>query len=371
MVNRDRLINEFVELVGIDSLTFDERKMADTLKVKLEKMGFEVIEDDAGRKIGGNTGNLICTVKGKSNIPAVLLMAHMDTVSPGKGKKAVIEGNIIKTDGSTVLGGDDAAGIACILETVRVLKEDKIEHGDIQIVFTVAEEGGLLGSKNLDYSKIYAKYGFVMDDSGSIGHAAIKAPSQNRIDVVVKGRAAHAGVEPEKGVSAISIASKAIAAMKLGRIDYETTANIGVINGVHATNIVCDRVIVKAECRSRDESKLAAQTAHMEECFKKAADDLGGEVEFKSTLEYPAFCIKEDDEIINILKRAAKKSGIVLKLEATGGGSDTNILNSHGIQAVDLSVGMDNVHSVDERICIDDMVRAVEFLVAVLASVEE
>lgn len=370
MVNRERLVNEFIELVKVDTLTKQERRMADTLTAKLGQMGYSVYEDDAGDKVGGNAGNLIFNVKGDKNVPAVLLMAHMDTVTPGLGKKPVIEGDIIKSDGTTILGGDDLAGVECILEALRVLKEQRISHGDIQVAFTIAEEGGLLGAKNLDYSKIYAKYGFVLDNGGKIGTVAIKAPSQDKIDVVVKGKAAHAGVEPEKGISAVRIAAEAIAGMKLGRIDDETTANIGIISGGSATNIICDRVEIKAEARSRDEKKLAAQTLHMKECFERAAEKFGGSIEFESEIEYPPFNIDEETAVIGFLRRGAAASGIELCMEATGGGSDTNIINGKGIEAVNLSVGMDKVHSVEECISIKDMVKAVEFLVNTIRNVE-
>ena len=371
MINKERLVREFTELVQIDSLTLQERQMADALKQKLESMGFSVYEDDAGRKIGGNAGNLICTVKGSKDVPVVMLMAHMDTVVPGKGKKPLISGDIIKSDGTTVLGGDDAAGIACILEALRVIKENNLEHGDIQVVFTVAEEGGLLGSKNLDYSRINARYGIVLDDGGPIGTVAVKAPSQNRMDIVVKGKASHAGVEPEKGISAIQIAAEAIAGMKLGRIDEETTANIGVIHGGQATNIICDKVEIKAEARSLKQDKLETQTRHMKDCFEKAAAKYGGTVEFDSRLEYAAFSVEEKDDIIKILETASEKAGISLKLVATGGGSDTNIISQKGIQAVNISVGMDKVHSVEEQISIEDMVKATEFLVEIIMSIDK
>ncbi len=370
MVKRDRIVDEFIELVKIDSLTRQEREMADRLKEKLQSMGLDVYEDDAGEKIGGNSGNLICTLQGEKNAPPILLMAHMDTVVPGIGKKPVVQGNIIKSDGTTILGGDDVAGIESILEAIRVLQEDKIPHGDVQIAFTIAEEGGLFGAKNLDYSRITAKYGFVMDSGGSIGTVAVKAPSQNKIDIIVKGKAAHAGMEPEKGINAISLASEAISNMKLGRIDSETTANIGIINGGLATNIICDRVELKAEARSRDEGKLEEQTAHMKECFEKAAKKFGGSVEFKAELMYPSFNIGENEQIIKILEKAARNCGLPLVLEATGGGSDTNIINGKGIQAVDMAIGMEKVHSVEEQICIDDIVKAAEFLVEIVKAVE-
>lgn len=370
MVDRQRLLDEFIELVRIDSLTFKEREMADVLKGKLNNMGISVEEDNTGPKINGNCGNLICKIEGDQNIPAVLLMAHMDTVIPGIGKNPIIEGDIIKTDGSTILGGDDVAGIVSILEAVRVIKENNISHGDIYIAFTVAEEGGLWGAKNLDVSKINAKYAFIMDDGGDIGHVAVSAPSQNKIDIVVTGKAAHAGMEPEKGISAIQIAAEAITGMKLGRIDHETTANIGIISGGKATNIICDEIVITAEARSRNMEKLEAQTRHMEDCFKKAAEKFGGRILFKSELIYPSFSISEDEDIIKVLKAASEKAGVELKLEATGGGSDTNIINSKGIKAVDISVGMDKVHSIEEQISIEDMVKATEFLVSIIQSIK-
>lgn len=372
MVNRERMVKEFIELIGIDSLSLQERKMADVLKAKLENMGYPVYEDDAGKKAGGNAGNLICTIKGSNSKAApIILMAHMDTVVPGLNKKHRIEDDIIKTDGTTILGGDDAAGIECILEALRVLKEDAASHGDIQVVLTIGEEIGLLGSKYLDYGRINAKYGFVLDGGGEIGEVAVSAPAQDKIDIIVKGKAAHAGMEPEKGISAIQLAASAISKMKLGRIDDETTANIGIISGGQATNIICDKVIIEAEARSRKSDKLRFQTQHMKECFEYAASEFGGHVEFKSESMYPSYRIADTDPIMQILKEAANDAGLILKPAPTGGGSDTNIINSKGIQAVDISVGMDKVHSVEEQIKIEDLVKAANFLVSIIKSVKD
>lgn len=370
MLNKNRLVNEFIELVKIDSLSRKERTMCDTLKQKLIDLGYNPFEDDAGKSIGGNSGNLICTIKGSKDVPAILVTAHMDTVVPGIGKNPIVEGDIIKSDGTTILGGDDVAGIAVILETLRVLKEDNIEHGDIQIAFTVAEEVGLLGAKNLDFSKIYAKYGFILDSDGKIGSAAVTAPSQNKMHIVVKGKAAHAGMEPEKGISAFSIMAEAITNMKLGRIDEETTANIGKINGGMATNIVCDNVVIEGEARSRQQAKLTAQTDHMRECFEQAAAKWGGQIEFDSEIEYPSFNIGKDSEIVKIMEAAAENCGIVFEAVATGGGSDTNIINSKGIEAVDIAIGMTKVHSVEEQIAISDLENAVRFLTSIIKNVK-
>lgn len=369
-VNRERMVEEFISLTSIDSVSRDERRMADALIRKLEAMGYKVIEDGAAKKIGGSAGNLICTVKGAKSVPAVLLSAHMDTVEPGIGKKPAVDGDYIRSDGTTVLGGDDVSGVICILEALRILKEKNIEHGDIQIVFTADEESGLQGSKSMDFSRIYAKYGVVLDSDGAIGTTAIKAPAQINMYVTVKGKASHAGMAPEKGISAIQIAAAAISGMKLGRIDSETTANVGVINGGLATNIVCDRVEIKAEARSREQKKLDLQVAHMKECFEKAAEAFEGSVDFSAELAYPSFNISEDARIISILRKSAVESGVELILKGTGGGSDTNIYNGNGIESVNISAGMDKVHTVEEQILIDDLVKAAEFLICILENIE-
>ncbi len=369
MINRNRLVGDFVELVSIDSVSLEERNMADAVKKRLEDLGLEVIEDDTGSKIGGNCGNLICNIKGNADAEPILLMAHMDTVTPGRGKKPVVNGDRITSDGTTILGGDDIAGVAIILEVLRCLKEYEVKHGDIQAVFSVAEEIGILGAKNLDYSAIHAKYGFVLDGDGDIGRVAIKAPSQKSLSAKIHGKAAHAGIEPEKGISAIEIAADAISAMKLGRIDAETSANIGIIHGGRSMNIVCDLVEIKGEARSRDESKLEKQVAHMVECLEKAAARRGGRVDTDIVDMYPAFNIDKDAGIIKILEAAAKDAGVPLILEETGGGSDTNILNGRGIQAVVLSVGMRKVHSVEEEIFISDLVTAASFVLEIVKKV--
>ena len=367
MINRQRLIDEFISLVKIDSLTKQERKMADALMAKLKDMGLESYEDDTGPKIGGNAGNVICHVKGKKSKPTLLLMAHMDTVLPGISKTAVIDGDIIKSDGTTVLGGDDAAGIVVILETVKSLMEDNTPFGDLYIVFTVAEEGGLFGARALDLSKTPADYAIILDEGGKIGTVAIKAPYYNRFSVCFKGRAAHAGIEPEKGLSAIMLASKAIADMPhFGRIDSESTSNIGTIKGGEVRNIVCDTCTIEGETRSISEEKIDKFTDDILNHFKNTTEKLGGSVEIDEERMYPGFHIEETHEIIQLLKKASGISSIPLELHATGGGSDTNIINDAGIPAVNISVGMSSVHSTDEYIHISDLEKACQFLTAVI-----
>lgn len=370
MVNQNRIVSEFLRLIKIDSISKKEREMANEIISILKEMGIETFEDNVGEIIGGNAGNLTFNIPGNKDVDSILLMAHIDTVMPGISKNPIIEGNIIKTDGKTILGGDDLAGVCCILEAIRVLKEKNIAHGNIEVVLSVAEEVGLLGSKNFKYSNLKSKYGFILDNGGEIGTVAISAPSQESVNVIVKGKAAHAGVEPEKGVSAIQIASDAIANMKLGRIDDETTANIGIIQGGRATNIVCDKVEIEAESRSRNPHKLIKQIEHMKECFLKSAEKFRGEIEFVSEKAYEGFNIQKDDPIISILKEASNEIGVNLKLESSGGGSDTNIVNNNGIKAVNISVGMNKVHTVDEEININDLVKGTEFLISIIKSIK-
>lgn len=369
MINRERLTDSFLEMVRIDSLTRQERGMADHLIKKLREMGFDPYEDDTGAKIGGNAGNVICHVPGKPGKPVLLLMAHMDTVTPGIGKKPRVDGDLIRSDGTTVLGGDDAAGIAVILETVRSLREDGTPHGDLYLAFTVAEEGGLFGAKNLDISKIPADFAFILDDEGPIATAAVKAPFYNRFKATFLGRAAHAGLEPEKGLNAIILAAEALSEMPhMGRIDAESTSNIGIINGGTARNIVAESCTVEGEVRSIHEDRLEKYTKEILDHIRDVTEKLGGRVETEVERMYPGYHLEESSPIICLLKEAAQKAGLPLNLQATGGGSDTNVINGYGIPAVDISVGMDRVHSTGEQIRISDMEKACRFLEAIITA---
>ncbi|HEX5708582.1 MAG TPA: M20/M25/M40 family metallo-hydrolase, partial [Pyrinomonadaceae bacterium] len=235
MINQERIKNLLLELVQIDSVSRKERDVAERIKKLCEEMGARVEIDDAGEKVGGNSGNVIARFPG--TIPGaetIMMSAHMDTVVPGEGVKPVVEGDIIRSDGTTVLGGDDKSGCAVIIETIRCLQEQSIPHAPIEAVFSICEEVGLLGAKHVDVSKLKAKYGLVFD-SDDPGFLFTKGPSANHMEWKILGLESHAGVAPEQGISAIRIAAEAISEMKLGRIDHETTANIGVIRGGEAT----------------------------------------------------------------------------------------------------------------------------------------
>jgi len=369
-VNRERFLADFLELARIPSPSGKEREVAQAVKAKIAAMGLTVLEDGAGKGFGGEQGNLIIKVPGNlEGVPPLLLNAHLDTVLPCENVNPIVEGDKVRSDGRTVLGADNKAGVCVLLELLRVLKEDGVQHGPLEIVFTVAEEGGLLGAKYLDYSLISATVGFVLDSGPPVNKVIVKAPSQKNLRAIVKGKSAHAGVSPEKGINAIQLAARAIAAMRLGRIDHETTANIGVIRGGLATNIVPEEVEILGEARSHDQRKLEEQIAHMVSMLEREAQRGGGKAEVQVTDVYRSFHITENDLPARVLKAALAKMGMEPQWEATGGGSDANIFNEHGIKSVLICCGEESPHSPEnERLDIPSALQSVELLVNIVTA---
>lgn len=366
-MEKERLLNEFLELVQIDSETKNEGKIAEILKVKLEDMGFHVAEDDSSVRNGHGANNLVATLRGAaSNVPPIYFTVHMDTVVPGNGIKPQIRDGYIHSDGTTILGADDKAGIAALFEMIRSIQEQQIEHGDIQLVITAGEESGLAGAKEFDSSLLFAEFGYAVDSDGKVGGIVTSAPYQAKLWTTIYGKPAHAGVAPEKGVSAINIAAKAISSMKLGRIDEETTANIGRFEGGKATNIVCEEVNILSEARSIREDKLAAQTAHMESVFAETAASFGCKAKTEVKLMYPGFHFDESEPVVELAKRAAAKIGRPSPVLTSGGGSDANIFNGFGIPTVNLCVGYEEIHTKNERMPIEELEKLAEMLIEII-----
>ncbi|HYN84884.1 MAG TPA: M20/M25/M40 family metallo-hydrolase [Pyrinomonadaceae bacterium] len=375
MINQERIKNLLLELVQIDSVSRKERDVAERIKKYCEEMGAEVEIDDAGEKVGGNSGNVIARFPG--TIPGaetIMMSAHMDTVVPGEGVKPVVEGDIIRSDGTTVLGGDDKSGCAVILETVRCLQEQQIPHAPIEAVFSICEEVGLLGAKHVDVSKLKAKYGLVFD-SDDPGFLFTKGPSANHMEWRILGLESHAGVAPEEGISAIRIAAEAISEMKLGRIDHETTANIGVIRGGEATNITTNLVTLRGEARSLSDEKLEAQTRHMTECFERAAAKYEvtvagvttrGRVETHVSREYWAMDVPESSRVVQLVYEAAQRKGMKVEAVASGGGCDANIFNKRGIECANFGTGMRAIHTVKEWLDVKDLYASAEMTLEIL-----
>jgi tripeptide aminopeptidase len=364
MINHERLKDLLIELIRIDSLSRRERDVALRLKREMEELGAEVTIDDAGNKVGGNVGNVI--VHWPGTLPGArpfLLSAHMDTVAPGEGVVPILTGTILKSDGRTVLGGDDKSGVAIICEALRAIKENKIPCGPIDVVFTICEEAGLIGAKCLDVSGLRARTGLVLD-SDSVGFLFTRAPAANRFEIEVRGLEAHAGVCPERGISAIQVAAEGIARMRLGRIDSETTANIGIIQGGVAVNIVPNSVTLRGEARSHSEEKLSAQTEHMVRCLQEAAAahqvTLDGHVhragvEARVERDYDSLNVSEDAPLVALVRKAGKNLGIDVQTQATGGGCDANVFNKKGLEVANLSTGMRDIHTVNEWLDLNDL----------------
>lgn len=372
MINQDRIVNEFLELVQVDSETKYEAEIAKVLKGKFTSLGLKVVEDDTTAVTGHGAGNLICTLEGtKAGADPIYFTSHMDTVVPGKGIKPSIQDGYIVTDGTTILGADDKAGLAAMLEAVRVLKEQNIEHGTVQFIITVGEESGLNGAKALDPSLLTAKFGYALDSDGKVGDIIVAAPTQAKVKAVIKGKTAHAGVEPEKGISAITIAAKAVARMPLGRIDEETTANIGRFEGGSQTNIVADRVDILAEARSLVPEKMEAQVEKMKAAFESAAEEMGGTAEVEVTVMYPGFKFGEGDYVVEVAKRAAEKIGRTPRLLKSGGGSDANVIAGFGIPTVNLAVGYEQIHTTNEKMPIEELVKTTEMVLSIIREVSQ
>ncbi len=375
-INRERLAETFVRLCETDSPSWQERKVADLLKDIFAVFDCDVEEDESAAVTGSDCGNLLVRFQGGSDTAPVFFNCHMDTVLPAIGVEVVRQGDVFTSRGKTVLGGDDKSGIAALIEVMQLLRENKIRHGPVEFLFTTCEEVGLLGAKAFDYSRLRSKTGYALDSTGT-DRIIIGAPASNRIDIEVFGASAHAGLNPEKGINAIQLAAKAVAELTLGRLDHESTANIGIVAGGKAPNIIPEKVLLKGELRSHSEEKLAAFTGKMQQTFKTVIDNWQDDsglaqgkprVEFTVFEEYPALKLNEDDGVIQLVKKAEKKLDRTLNYLVAGGGSDANIFSSHGIRTAIISTGMNHVHSTEENIDLNDMVRTAELVQAIILS---
>ena len=379
MVNPKRMLAEFLELTRIPSPSRREAAVAEAVTAKLRAIGLRVRRDHCHRAFGGETGNIIAHLPGsRRGKRSLLLNAHIDTVpqlmlrsedasvrrsgtsSSAKAEASPLRrvasvpvprraGKYIVSGGDGPFGADDKVGVVAILEALRCVVEDGIEHPALDIVFTVGEESGLLGAKGLDARELRAAIGFTFDSDGRAGRVVNRAPSQDSFTATITGRAAHAGVAPEKGVNAIRIAARAIAGMRMGRVDPETTANIGIIEGGVATNIVPDRVRIEGEARSHSDRKLERQLDHMLKRLHDAAAEGGGGIEIEVRPQYRSFHLAKETPALQVAAAAVRSIGRRMKLETTGGGSDANIFNAHGVPTAIIGCGYDNPHSARER----------------------
>jgi tripeptide aminopeptidase len=359
------VVEEFMALASMNSPSRREAPVAAYLVGKLRELGLEPLIDDSAPQTGSDTGNIIVRVPGNTAGPVILLGAHMDTVGPTEGMTPVLRDGVIYSNGETVLGADDKAGIAIILAVLAELRAENASHGDIEIVFSVQEEVGLFGVKYLN-ADLHAAYGYILDSSEDVGSIINQAPSKVDLDFVLEGKAAHAGVCPEKGINAIVAAASALARLRTGRIDAQTTLNVGVISGGKARNIVPDRVEVAIEVRSTDKEKLEREVRAVLAAFDEAAAASGARLTVKREEPFEAFIIPESHPAVANAFRAARSIGIEPQLKPTGGGMDANIFNSRGLTCLGLGLGVADPHSPQEHIPVAQLEAGVMFLKALL-----
>jgi tripeptide aminopeptidase len=360
MIDPNRLLNTFLDLARIDGISGHERGVAEAVQARLTALGVSNGLDRADENFGGDCGNLLARLPGTVPAPAILLCAHMDTILPTQGLSVVVDGERVSTDKTTILGADDRAGIAMILEILQVLIEGRLDHGPIDVLFSVAEEAGMHGAKAVDISALDATMGFVFDSSALCGKFVVEAPAAMAFRTLVRGRAAHAAVSPEKGIHAIQIAARAIARLPLGRHGLTGMLNVGTICGGTAINVVPDAVEVLGETRSADPVALDAQVRLVNEAFERAAIDAGGRAETTWIRKYGGFELDPAAPVVSAAIRGIRAAGSEPEQIRYPGGSDANVLNDRGIPTVNLGIGTDNVHSTRESMPICNLVQGAQ-----------
>lgn len=366
IIDEKRMINDFLELAAIDAESFHEHDLCIALKEKFALLGVEMQEDDAAEKIGGNSGNLYGNLTGEAGINPIFFMGHLDRVKPGNAVQPQCCDGLISSSGDTVLAADDLVACVALLEACRVLKNNALVYPMIEMIFTVAEEVGLKGAKHFDFGTLKSDFGFALDSDGPIGTIVVAGGFHFSFKAEINGLSAHAGVEPEKGISAIKVASDAISKMQLGRIDEATTANIGTIHGGTAANIVPGRIIMEGEVRSLERCKAEHHVAGMRLLLEQSAALHRAEVKIEIEESYTGFSIQEDEEVVIIAKKAADMIGVEAVLKSSCGGSDVNIVNASGKRAANLGAGYKKIHSCDECIEVADMVKLTQYVLAII-----
>jgi tripeptide aminopeptidase len=358
----------FLDLAAMPSPPGQERAIADRVAAELRAMGLGVDEDDAGARIDSTTGNLYCRLAPLVEGTPLFFCAHLDTVPPVGPIEPVVEDGIVRNAAATILGADNKSAVVAMVEATRRIVDERRQHAGIELVFTPKEEVGLRGAEAFDSTRLHARVGYVYDQAGPIGEVILGAPHAVALEITFRGQAAHAGMAPEEGRSAIAAAARAIADMRLGRIDEETSANVGTIEGGVARNIVPDACVLHAEARSHDESKLADVVQEMLDACSFAASLTGCEVETQVERSYRGYRFRRDDEPIRLARAALERTGTVPTFALSGGGADANVFNLRGLACVNLANGMAEIHSPQEHIAVADLERMVD---VTLALVEE
>jgi tripeptide aminopeptidase len=357
----------FTELASIPSPPGEERAVADVVTAYLRDCALEVFEDDAGARIGSSAGNLYVRLEGTAPGTPIFLCAHLDTVPPtGRIEPVVDDEGLVRNAAGTILGADDKSAVAVMLEATRRVLAERRPHAGIELLFTPKEEVGLIGAAAFDESRLEAKHGFVYDQAAPIGDVILGAPYSQALEVHFHGRAAHAGMYPEEGRNAIAAAARAIADLRLGQVDEDSTANVGTIRGGVAGNIVAETCVFEAEARSHDERKLGELVQEMLDAFSYAAEMGDCRVDVASRKSYRGYRFKRDDDAVRLAVAALESTGYAPRFGLSGGAADANIFNERGLQCVNLANGMIDIHTPDERISVADLDGMVDVTLALV-----
>jgi tripeptide aminopeptidase len=364
-----RALDLFLELAAIPSPPGSERAVADRVLAELGDLGLDATEDDAGERIGGDTGNILARLPalgGNGGGRSIFLCAHLDTVPATDEIEPVVDEGVVRNARPTILGADDKSAVAAMLAAARRILEEDRPHAGVELLFTPKEEVGLEGAKEVDLAALESPIGYVYDHAGPIGEVVLAAPSSISIDALFTGRAAHAGMHPEEGRSAVAAAAHAIADLRLGRLDDETTANVGTIAGGTARNIVPEHCTVVAEARSHDERKLAELVQEMTDSFTFAASVAECEVEIELEDKYRSYRFREDELPVRLAYGALTAAGFAPRGVRAGGGADSNVFTARGRPCVNLANGMTRIHSADEHVAVADLDAMVEVTLALV-----
>ena len=363
------VLSTLLDLLSYNSPSRSEHDVSLYCAERLRNIGFDVRWDASNAVTGSNVGNLIATLPATdTSLPGLLFAAHLDTVEPTPGINVVVDGDVISATSDTILGGDDKCGAAPIICAMEEIVTKNIPHGQLQVVFTTCEEIGLVGAANIDQTMLTSQYGFVLDGGPPLGSIVTAAPASECLEITVHGKAAHAGAEPEKGINAIVAAAKAIASFPVGRIDAETTNNVGVITGGQARNVVPDTVTIIAEARSRNQTKLEEQLSTIKIAFEVEAAKMGATVRIRTTNSYPAYHLTNDFPVISLAAHAASTLGFPPQFRESGGGTDANHFNGFGIPTAVLATGMELIHTHDEFCTVSALHGNVAWIIEIVKS---
>lgn len=366
-INEQRVLDRLNEMIKIDSVSFHEAPMTDYLEKYFTGLGYEVYRDKAGEKCGcGEAGNLIIHIGGNMPGESVCLNAHQDTVEPGWGIKTVYENGILKSDGNTILAADDKSGIAMMMELLDVMKENNQDHRDLWFLFTICEENGMLGAKNLDVAKLPVKNICALDGAGKLGGMSTSGAGKDALEITFHGKTAHGGIEPEKGINAIAVCAAAISKIKFGRLAPDTTSNIGQITGGGATNIVTDKVTFTCEVRSHSQKGIDDEVNHIIDVCQKTAEEWGATCEVAIDHFCPPMKPDPNGFMVKAMVKSYELNDIEVKYFVSGGSGDSNIFSGLGYNCSGISTGMNAVHTTEEYLIMDDFKKAFDVMYTLL-----